>query len=412
MGYQGNYPPSTPLNPTQLGTGVVTTDAIANGAVVPADLSTGAPSWDTSGQVFVGNSTNLTVSGVSNSGFAVQSTGGAARILISRLSNDISSPALFGAKSRSTTFGSFTAVASGDDLFDMRFNGDDGSTLNTYPAQIKAIVTGAVSTGVIPAALTFSTAASGNATERMRIDSSGRVGIGTSSPAFKLTVVGGGIQLSGGTTSQEGIRIQRASGYASITGINNDNNAFNPIAFFTGASEALRIDSSGNVGINSTNPTQYDTSGGRILNIRGTASNSSPATIFMNGNSSLPGAGYYTQEVFTIGVSASQEISRVTGTGANGFRSMIRISLCGHTGAKGNGHIYAMYYWDGGTAAPVQIFRYDSGTNIPGLSFNTSTSNVLITNLSSSDGSNQFQGVMMIEYFLPVDFAASTYTIS
>ncbi len=113
----------------------------------------------------------------------------------------------------------------------------------------------------------------------------------------------------------------------------------------------------------------------------------------MNGNSSVPGAGYYTQEVFSIGVTASQEISRVTGTGANGFRSMIRISLCGHTGAKGNGHIYAMYYWDGGTAAPVQIFRYDSGTNIPGLSFNTSTSNVLITNLSSSAYRRQNAGL-------------------
>ena len=42
MGYQGNYPPSTPLNPTQLGTGVVTTDAIAADAVTTVDIVNGA----------------------------------------------------------------------------------------------------------------------------------------------------------------------------------------------------------------------------------------------------------------------------------------------------------------------------------------------------------------------------------
>ena len=82
-------------------------------------------------------------------------------------------------KSRSTSVGSYVAVQSGDTLADFRFAGDDGSNLATYPVQIQAIVTGAVSAGAIPSALTFGTAASGNATERMRIDSAGFVGIGT-----------------------------------------------------------------------------------------------------------------------------------------------------------------------------------------------------------------------------------------
>ena len=106
-----------------------------------------------------------------------------------------------------------------------------------------------------------------DANERMRINSSGNVGIGTSSPVAgaRLAVIGGGIQLSGGTTAQEGIRIQRASGYASITGINNDNNTFNPIAFFTSGTEAARIDSSGNVLVTSAAGLGYGTgSGGSV----------------------------------------------------------------------------------------------------------------------------------------------------
>ena len=93
-----------------------------------------------------------------------------------------------------------------------------------------------------------------DANERMRIDSSGNVLVGTTTNTAgnRFVSVGGGIQLSGGTTAQAGLRFQYASSVATITGINNDNNAYNPIAFYTGASEAMRIDSSGNVGIGVT----------------------------------------------------------------------------------------------------------------------------------------------------------------
>ncbi len=103
-----------------------------------------------------------------------------------------------------------------------------------------------------------------NNAERMRIDSSGNVGIGTSTlvGGIRLTVLGGGTQLSPGTAAQEGLRIQRATGYATLTGINNDNNAYNGLQLFTGASAAVTVDTSGNVGIGTASPVA-----GYVLNV-------------------------------------------------------------------------------------------------------------------------------------------------
>jgi hypothetical protein len=84
----------------------------------------------------------------------------------------------------------------------------------------------------------------------------GNTGIGTTTfvGGIRLTVLGGGTQLSPGTTAQEGLRIQRATGYATLTGINNDNNAYNGLQLFTGASAAVTVDTSGNVGIGTASP--------------------------------------------------------------------------------------------------------------------------------------------------------------
>lgn len=95
---------------------------------------------------------------------------------------------LFLGASKGTTVGSVTAVASGDRLGGLEFLGADGTALQTS-AQVQAFVDGAVSTGVVPGRLVLSTATSaGVLTERMRIDSSGNVGIGTSTPSSILTL--------------------------------------------------------------------------------------------------------------------------------------------------------------------------------------------------------------------------------
>jgi hypothetical protein len=122
--------------------------------------------------------------------------------------------------------------------------------------------TGDTNTGIFfPAADTIAFAEGG--VESVRIDSSGNVGIGTSSPTDKLTVISAGTQV-GSTDFRNVARIGLATtdasvllGYDISTGsaiLASTNNY--PIAFWTSSAgtyaEKMRIDSSGNLMLNTT----------------------------------------------------------------------------------------------------------------------------------------------------------------
>ena len=108
--------------------------------------------------------------------------------------------------------------------------------------------------------------------ERMRIDASGRVGIGTSSPSAKLTISDTGSSLfspnayiAGATADvmrlgfdSGGARTNIVSGRDSGTsGATNGYMAFETRQSGGGMTEAMRIDSSGNVGIGTSSPTAF-----------------------------------------------------------------------------------------------------------------------------------------------------------
>jgi hypothetical protein len=93
-------------------------------------------------------------------------------------------PSSYLKKSRSATIGLYSIVNSGDTLGALRWSGDDGVTF-IDGASIIGQVDGTPGTNDMPGRLVFSTTADGasSPTERMRISSSGNVGIGGSGTA-------------------------------------------------------------------------------------------------------------------------------------------------------------------------------------------------------------------------------------
>ena len=100
--------------------------------------------------------------------------------------------------------------------------------------------------------------ATGGNTERLRIDSSGNVGIGTSSPAAILEVASATPKIKISAISNASAQLlfnSNASGVQKDTGSIIYSNAESMI-FQTSSTERLRIDSSGNVGIGTASPSQ------------------------------------------------------------------------------------------------------------------------------------------------------------
>ena len=142
---------------------------------------------DASGRVLIGHTSDI---GYGFRSQLVGTDGNTSSQVQIRFTNSASGPTFVLAKSRNGTPGSKTIVNNNDNLGEIQFRGDDGVDYLGVAASINAEVDGTPGAGDLPGRLVFSTTADGAdaATERMRIDSSGNVGIGTTSPAGKIDV--------------------------------------------------------------------------------------------------------------------------------------------------------------------------------------------------------------------------------
>jgi hypothetical protein len=102
-------------------------------------------------------------------------------------------------------------------------------------------------------------------TERARIDSSARLGIGTTNPSASLDV-NGGIRARGGSPGALGVN---NNGYAFSGSGDNDSGMFSSadgqIEFYTNSTEKIKINSSGNLQLSSAGTKVLNSSGNPIL---------------------------------------------------------------------------------------------------------------------------------------------------
>jgi hypothetical protein len=159
----------------------------------------------------------------------------------------------------------YAATQSGDELGFLSFIGHDGTGLYRS-ASITSYAEGAPTSGThtVPGALVFSTTSSGSdVTEKMRITSAGKVGIGTSNPTVDFEVnksTSSIVGIFGGDTYQKGLNIgtsstNRWSWYQETAANGRSLNLYrDQTGISAGASYVMTILHNGNVGIGPSSP--------------------------------------------------------------------------------------------------------------------------------------------------------------
>lgn len=147
-------------------------------------------------------------------------------------------------------------IFTGETIGEIRFTGDDGG-VSTVGASISAIALQNWEAGNQPSNLLFKTNSGAANTERMRISSTGGVGIGTDSPSSPLTVSGEAklglianpVRINSSATT--GIVEFSSTGSGVLRTLGSV-----PLTLQTNSTERTRISPTGSVGIGTTAPAQ------------------------------------------------------------------------------------------------------------------------------------------------------------
>ena len=183
---------------------------------------------DSSGRLLVGHSSSRDVANVAQPKIQIEGTNVSTSTLsVIRNSNDTGGPVLALSKTRGTSTGSSTVVQSGDTAGAIYFSGADGTDVNSYAAWIEAEIDGTPGGNDMPGRLVFSTTADGanSPTERLRLDSSGRLLLGSTSlinPNINGLGHANRAQIVGGATG-DGLTVANTADFARINIVRNAN---------------------------------------------------------------------------------------------------------------------------------------------------------------------------------------------
>jgi len=235
---------------------------------------------DSSGRLLVGSSSTREVGYGDNASLQLEGTSyPKAAISLILNSNNANGPSINLAKSRGTSNGTSTVVQNNDILGLIAFSGGDGTDIRTMGARIQASVDGTPGANDMPGRLTFSTTADGasSPTERLRLDSSGNVGIGATSVPTNFQVeiaksgsVGLNLRNTNNSASDSG-RIAFSQGSGNLASANTFADIIasaDTVSPLTGSikfrtnqgnslDEAMRLDSSGNLLVGNTTATGF-----------------------------------------------------------------------------------------------------------------------------------------------------------
>jgi hypothetical protein len=262
---------------TSIATGKGTVGAVAYGFTTNTNTGMWSPSSDaiafstagserfrvdSSGNLLVGTTSasgRLTVQSTDgNTGFfdSTDTTGGLKGVAIRSIATSGTAIPFLALRQWRSSF-------TGGDVAQVRF---DGLTTTGGYAEFASIYAsaGTNTASGAPTSLVFNTMSPSFVSgERMRIDSSGNVGIGTSSPNAKLHANAGASQvavMAGGTVNAPGYPAFGFDGQIASNGGRGAGMylpADGTLAWSTNATERMRIDSSGNVGIGTSTPSSY-----------------------------------------------------------------------------------------------------------------------------------------------------------
>ena len=183
-------------------------------------------------------------------GLNINGTDMDASLIMSVFGNDNDFTRISGSKSRNASVGSHTIVQDNDVLLSLKGFGSDGTNFEEA-AQIEMQVDGTPNNNVMPGRIVFKTTTNDGVAERVRIDSSGRIGIGENNPTRDIVIKkSGSVQVSMVGATNQGVYLNFGDTDDDNIGAVYYDNPNDRMIIRANTNNAVQVKSNGNMAIN------------------------------------------------------------------------------------------------------------------------------------------------------------------